>query len=133
MTYIESFLRRGFLFVEKLKGTKSINETTVFEDPHLGTLVSHSITGYRVQIFCKKRIYRKRYSRWFIPPTDLVMYDIYSVVSCDAPESLKKACTLEITIPRPRPFFFDESAQRNAAIEWYLDLLIQRVSPSDRL
>jgi hypothetical protein len=132
MTLIRRFLSRCFLLVEKLKGSRSIKETTEYEDPILGTLVGYSVSGYQIQVFCRKKSYRKKYARWFVPPTDLVMYHVYSIISHDAPESLKKACALEITIPRPRPEFLDDEYQKDAAIEWYLDLLIQKMSPADR-
>lgn len=134
MHFIRRFLSRCFLFVEKrIKGNKQFKEISAPEDQDLvGTLTGYSVTGYQIQIYCNKVRYRKKYSRWYVPPSNIDLYHVYSVVSNDAPASLKAACALEITIPPPHPEFLNTDFQKDAAIEWYLDLLIQRMQPEDR-
>lgn len=134
MHFIRRILSRCFLFVEKrLKGNKSFVEITVPEDRDLvGWLEGYSVTGYQIKIFCSKVRYRKQYTRWYVPTSNIDLYHVYSVVSHDAPPALKAACALEITIPPPHPEFFNTEYQKDAAIEWYLDLLIQRMPVEDR-
>jgi len=134
MHFIRRILSRCFLFVEKrLKGNKSFTNITIPEDHDLvGWLEGYSVTGYRIKIFCSKVRYRKQYSRWYVPASNIDLYHVYSVVSPDAPAALKQACSLEITIPPPHPEFLNTEFQKDAAIEWYLDLLIQRIPNEDR-
>ncbi|MDR3392286.1 MAG: hypothetical protein P4L77_11190 [Sulfuriferula sp.] len=134
MSFIRRFLSRCFLFVERrLKGNKSVKNISLPEDQDfVGVLTGYSVTGYEIKIYCSKVRYRKKYSRWYVPPSNIDLYHVYSTVSADAPDSLKAACALEITIPPPHPDFLNFEFQKDAAIEWYLDLLIQRMSPGDR-
>jgi hypothetical protein len=134
MHFIRRVLSRCFLFVEKrLKGNKSFTDITIPEDRDLvGWLEGYSVTGYRIKIFCSKVRYRKQYSRWYVPTSNIDLYHVYSVVSHDAPTALREACALEITIPPPHPEFLNTEFQKDAAIEWYLDLLIQRMPVEDR-
>lgn len=133
-----SFIRRLLLsfllhLARRFKGTQTINTITKPADLDLiGTLTGYSVTGWEIKIYCSKIRYQKQYSRWYVPSTSIDLYRVYSVVSQDAPESLKKACNLDITIPPPRDTFFSDEFQKDAAIEWYLDLLTERMSPEDR-
>jgi hypothetical protein len=119
--------------VEKqFKGNMSFTDITIPEDRDLvGWLEGHSVTGYRIKIFCSKVRYRKQYSRWYVPSTEIDLYHVYSVVSDDAPEPLKEACSLEIIVPPPHREFISAEFQKDTAIEWYLDLLIQRIARRD--
>ncbi len=54
-------------------------------------------------------------------------YRVFSVVSDDAPEPLKKACELDIDIPALLPPSVDDHGHRQAAVNAYLDILIERL------
>ena len=133
MPFIRRFLSRCFLFVEKLKGNKSVKDVSTIDTEDLAaTLVGYSVSGYEIRIYCHRMRYRKQYSRWFVPASNIDLYNVYCIVSNDAPASLKEACALQITIPSPHPDFLSDAYQKEAAIEWYLDLLIERMRPEDR-
>lgn len=134
MSFIRRLLSKYFLYLEnRFKGTRTLRTATKPHDMDLlGTLIGYSVTGYEIKIFCNKIRYHQKYSRWYVPSTNIDLYRVYSTTSQDAPDSLKKACSLEITIPPPRDTFFSDEFQKDAAIEWYLDLLTERMSPEDR-
>lgn len=133
MIFIRRFLSRCFLFVEKLKGSKSVKDVSVpSPEDFSATLVGYSVSGWEIRIHCVRKQYQKQYSRWFVPTSSIDLYHVYSVVGSGAPASLREACSLEITIPPPHPDFLSDAYQKDAAIEWYLDLLIQRMRPEDR-
>lgn len=54
-------------------------------------------------------------------------YRVFSVVSQDAPDSLKKACELDIDIPALLPHAVSDHGHRQAAVNAYLDILIERL------
>lgn len=134
MYFIRRWLSRCFLFVEKrFKGNKTFRDVTIPEDRDLlGTLTGYSVTGYKITIYCSKMRIEKKHSRWYIPITNIDLYHLYSVVSPDAPQALKDACALELRIPAPLPEFLSTEFQKDAAIECYLDLLIQRMPADER-
>ena len=134
MYFIRRLLSRCFLFVEKrLKGNKIFRDVSNPEDKDLvGTLTGYSVTGYQIRIYCSRQRLQKVHARWYIPTTNIDLYHVYSVVSQDAPQSLKDACALEVRIPSPVPEFLSTEFQKDAAIECYLDLLIQRMKPEDQ-
>lgn len=134
MYFIRRLLSRCFLFVEKrLKGNKTFRDVSIPEDRDLvGTLTGYSVTGYQIRIFCSKQRLEKIHARWYIPTTSIDLYHVYCVVSQDAPQSLRDACALEIRIPSPLPEFLSTEFHKDAVIECYLDLLIQRMQPEDR-
>jgi hypothetical protein len=134
MQFIRRLLSGCFLILERwFKGHHLIRNITLPEHRDLvGTLTGYSVTGFRITVYCERIVYQKRYTRWYVPHDEITLFRVYSNVSIDAPASLREACSLEITIPPPHPEFISDSYQKEAAIEWYLDLLIHRMRPEDR-
>jgi hypothetical protein len=124
MYFIRHILSRCFLVVEKLKGSKSITQHPLLTRPDVDSLTGFSIHGFEIQIFCDDICYEKQYTKWLFGRR-YKLFRLYSHVSARAPEALKRACVLEITIPPPYPSFVLDDYQKEAAIEWYLDLLIR--------
>ena len=54
-------------------------------------------------------------------------FRVFSVVSHDAPASLKTACELEVDIPAMVPSFVSNELQKETAIQAYLDILIEKI------
>lgn len=120
--YFGAFL----LFWESLKGKKTVREIKHPKNA-LGHLVGYSVAGYTLEIYCQRKHYRRSYDKWFIPNKDHMAYRVFSVVSADAPDSLKKACELDVDIPALLPPAIDDHAHRQAVVNAYLDLLIERL------
>jgi hypothetical protein len=120
------YLSGILLLWESLKGTKTVREVK-HPSNTLGQLVGYSVAGYKLEIYCQRKHYRRSYDKWFIPNKDHMAYRVFSVVSQDAPDSLKKACELDIDIPALLPLAIDDHGHRQAAVNAYLDILIARL------
>lgn len=115
-----------FLLWERLKGTKTVREVK-HPDNALGHLTGYSVAGYSLDVYCQRKHYRRSYDKWFVPNQDHMAYRVFSVVSQDAPDSLKKACELDIDIPALLPHAVSDHGHRQAAVNAYLDILIERL------
>ena len=132
MQLLRSILGSIFIFLERLKGNKVVCDVSIPNNV-VGLLTGYSMYGYEIQIFCKKRHYRRKYDKWFIPNDDHAAYEVFSIVSNDAPDSLKKACKMELVIPRLLAEPVSEARQRQAAVDAYLDILAQTLkSPTGK-
>lgn len=127
---INSLLSAFIILVEQLKGNKVFQE---IKHPRncLGQLAGYSIAGYRIEIFCQRKHYRRVYEAWFIPNTNHIAYRVFSVVTADAPERLKEACKLDIDIPALLPEIVGDHMLRQAAVDAYLDILIEKLGPDE--
>lgn len=130
MQLIKSFISFFLIMIERLKGKKIVIDVSIPNNV-VGHLIGYSIHGYEMQIFCKKKHYRRKYDKWFIPNDDHAAYEVFSIVSNDAPDSLKKACKLELVIPRLLAEPVSESMQRQAVVDAYLDILAQTIQKTN--
>lgn len=126
MQLLKRMLSVAFLFLEKLKGKKTLHEVKLPKNA-LGHLVGFAVSGYEVRIYCQKKQYKRKYDNWFVPDKNMVVYRVFSVVTNDAPERLKEACELDVDIPCQLSPFVDDEGQKDAAILAYLDLLATRL------
>ena len=130
---MKRFLNLFGMIFEKIKGTTTVMEVSTPKNL-IAHLTGYSIYGYEIQIFCQKRHYRRNYDKWYVPNANHVAYRVFSMVTNDAPDTLKKACELDIVIPQLLSETIDEKRQRQAAIDAYLDILAQTlVSPKSVL
>jgi hypothetical protein len=120
------------MVLERMKGRKVVRLVSSPRDRFSAHLIGYSTSGYQIQIFCEKKMFQKEYSRWYIRSKNHDIYRVYAVVSPDAPETLRKACELDISFPPLYPEFFSDSFQKDAAVEAYLDSLISVLDPQDR-
>ncbi len=126
MTLFTSMLSDLLLYIEKLKGKKTVYEVMLPKNA-LGHLVGYAVSGYEVRIYCQKKQYKRMYDSRLIPDKDTVVYRVFSVVSNDAPEDLREACELDTDIPCQLSPLIDDEGQKEAAVQAYLDLLAARL------
>ena len=129
MTLLKSLLGAVFLYFEKLKGEKTVYEVKLPKHA-LGHLDGIEMSGYRIRIYCQKKQFKRKYRSWLIPDKYTATYRVFSVVSNDAPEKLKEACGLDIDIPCQLSPFIDDEWQKEAAIQAYLDMLVNKLNPN---
>ncbi len=119
------------LFLQRLKGPSSLRE----DHPHLGQgsiMVGQSISGFEITIYCHRKRYRRKYDRWFVPTEYQVLYRVFSRVSDNAPARLKEACqSLDRDIHPQLPEFISDDLQKKAAVEAYLQLLVNKLNSMD--
>lgn len=117
-----------FLGIEKLKGTSVVREI-IHPACLTGKMIATSLGGYELTVYCRVRHYQRNYMRWFVPTRHHILYQVYSVASNDAPESLKKACEANMTIPSSLHWCVNDAVQEAVAVDAYLDMLIDRLEP----
>jgi hypothetical protein len=126
MIPIQRWVDAFFSLVERLKGEKTVREMHSPGD-YLVHLTGYSVSGYEIRLYCQKKIYIREYWRWFIPNEYYVTFRVFSVVSNDAPSTLKNACELELDLPAMMPKFLSHEVQKECAIQAYLDILIAKI------
>lgn len=126
MTAVQNVLDALFLLFKGLKGKSSVREE--YRPPDLmAFLTGYSISGYEVRLYCQKKYYIREYWRWFVPNEHFATYRVFSAVTNDAPTSLKHACEFEVELPPMAPSFLSLNLQRKAAVQAYLDIVIERM------
>lgn len=108
---------------EQTKGASTVYE--LFAPARLtAKLVATSLMGYELSVFCRKKHYTRIYERFFVPAGHHVIYQITATASNDAPQALKDACELELSISSSTHWTVDEDFQERLAVQAYLDLVI---------
>lgn len=126
MTLLKSLLSDLLLYLERLKGKKTVYEVKLPKNA-LGHLVGYAVSGYEVRIYCQKKQYKRMYDSRLIPDKDTVLFRVFSVVSNDAPALLREACELDVDIPCQLSPLIDDEGQKDAAIQAYLDMLAAKL------
>ena len=60
MTRIQRWIDALFLFVERLKGEKTVREKLISSD-YLAHLTGYSVLGYEIRLYCQKKTYTRAY------------------------------------------------------------------------
>ena len=114
--------------LEQWKGHSTVKEVK-HPSNAMGKLVGFALNGYQLEIFCQRRHYRRAYDKWFIPNQDKIAFHVYSMVTSDAPDILQRACEFKLDIPALLPSWVGDEAQREAAVNAYLDILAEKIGP----
>ena len=109
--------------IESLKGPKILFELPSKKN-EIESLMGYSINGYTIKIHCLEKKYICRYRNWYISDKIKTVYHVYTTVSEDAPDILKKYCSVDRHFPRLLGYWMPSATQKEAAIEAYLDLII---------
>ena len=109
-----------------IRGPRILREIT---KPHMlvESLVGYSLNGYVITIHCQERKYRYEYKYRHIRDKAIYSYFVFATVTGSAPEKLVNACNMERAFPKLLPFWMPSETQKEAAIEAYLDLLIEKL------
>lgn len=116
-------------WVERIKGPRTTEEVVVPRTRSEG-LTGHSVSGYEISIHCQERRYKIRYKRWWMASDEFRLFNVFATVTGDAPDRLKEACKLEMTLPVLLSSLAATEKQREAVINAYLDILIARLETS---
>lgn len=132
MYYLKLTLKLIAGIIEMIRGPRSLREIT---EPRtqLESLVGYSIEGYVTTIHCQERKYLCHYHRWPWFNKVVSTYFVFSTVTGSAPGSLVDACSMERSFPA---LLFSGSSnirQKEAAIEAYIDLLIENLKSSKKV
>ena len=121
-----SVIKIALFIFSRVRGTKTVSEHKGFNN-QLGFLKAFVVCGYEVTIHCHRKKYCIKYDRWFIPNRTVMTYNVFSMVSREAPQALRKACELDIDLPELIHRWNFDSETRKEQVNEYLDLLEKRV------
>lgn len=113
-----------FLWFERLKGVRKVSQSVVIQTQRGNSLRVIHQSGYDITIYCQRREYMREYSSWYAPLTTYVVYHVFSTTTNDAPDLIKQACKLDVTLPRLLPSYIVDEIQKRFAIDAYVDLLV---------
>jgi hypothetical protein len=130
MRIVKTLFGVVLLLFERLRGSKTVSEIKR-PDNSLGSLKGFAVRGYELAIYCQRKEYHVKYDRWYIPDRIEVTYNVFSVVSNDAPKALRKACELDVDLPALVHNWNFDNEIRRAQVHAYLDLLEKRMTKID--
>ena len=90
------------------------------------SLTAVSLDQYEISIQCLERRYNV-VSAHTPHREPIVVYELSAWASQNAPELLKDACRLKITLPRPYPTWVLKEYHVDRVLQQYLDLLLRHV------
>lgn len=127
MRFVKSVLGVVLLLFERLRGPKSVYEIKQ-ADNEMGSLKGFTVRGYALAIYCQRKEYHVVYDRWYVLNRVETTYNVFAVVSNDAPKALKKACELDVDLPALVSNWNFDNEIRRAQVHAYLDLLEKRMT-----
>ncbi len=127
MGHFKTLIAVVFFLYERWRGPKTVYEVKL-PSHALGSLKGFAVRGYEIIIYCQRKEYHVKYVKWYVPDTVHVTYQVFSVVTNDAPKALKKACELDVDLPALVHNWNFNNEIRRAQVLAYLDLLEKRMS-----
>lgn len=126
MKLVQSWADALFLWAERAKGARCVEE--IHSPQSLSAqLTGYAVSGYEISLYCQTKQYLCRHLAWWVPNRVFTTYHVFSVVSSDAPQSLREACALDVPLPAMSPRYVSRKLQKKLALNAYLDLLIERL------
>lgn len=127
MRYLKWLFAVALFFYERWRGPKTVHEIRQPDDA-LGSLKGFAVRGYEIIIYCQRKEYKVKYERWYVPNRQYRTYQVFSVVTNDAPKALKRACELDVDLPALISNWSFDNEIRRAQVMAYLDLLEKRMT-----
>ena len=109
---------------EAAKGQRTLKKLHTVQHPGDGYRVVFS-DGSIIAIFCSEIIYLVSYAAWWAHSRRLYIYTVYSTCTNDTPPDLKARFSKEFSIGNVLNYFSSQSARKKAAIDAYVDILIE--------
>lgn len=128
--FLKSVLGVVLFLFERARGPKTVTELKRAGN-EMGSLKGFAIRGYEIAIYCQRKEYHIRYDRWWIPDRVEVTYNVFSVVSSEAPKALRQACERDVDLPALIHNWNFDNEIRRAQVNAYLDLLEKRLTKNE--
>lgn len=98
-----------------------------FEPVNQHTLTVTSVVGFDISIRCIERNYREIPVDGERQVRAVSVYELSASVTDDAPQALKDATQIKISLPQPYPKWVSSDLQVDRVIQQYLDLLTRHI------
>lgn len=124
---ILSFLAKMlFSLSDQLKGHRLFEDKVTTLNDHTKVEITSS-DGFCLTITVTRHVYQEHYSRRLFRSKKHRLYTVHGVASPDAPDSLKRAVSGEVSFPPLLPWFFTEELQRTYVVRAYVQIVRDRV------
>jgi hypothetical protein len=127
MTTIARLLSLLVILLERVKG-EQVYVLTKGDPTAVSHLIGQALVDYEIHIYCHRKQYCRIYRRWSWFNRTYVLYNVFSVITGNAPKDIVEACKIEVHIPAQLPSFVEDAFQRRSAVNAYLDLVIARLA-----
>lgn len=114
------------MIYESWRGPRQLQEITSAR-ASIEAMTATSIDGVTTTIHCQERRYRCLYKRWYIRDHTVSTYFVFATVQGAASPTHVEACSMERSFPKLLHTWMPSASQKEAAIEAYLDLLLERL------
>jgi len=119
------FIQLFASIIEHIRGPSKLSEIAQKRN-EIECLMVYSIQGYTVNIHCQEKQYLQRYKYFFVRDKIKTIYHVFTEVSDNAPDNLKRFCSEDKHFPKLLSFMMPSASQKEAAVNAYLDLIIQK-------
>lgn len=127
MSLLKRLATRVFLWFEHAKGNRRFHQEIVIQTNKRNTLRVIHHSGYDITIYCQRMQYETVYSLWKWPKKKHLAYQLFSTTTHDAPELIRRACDLAVTLPALGPSYVEDEVQKLYAIDAYVDLITDKL------
>lgn len=111
---------------EAYLGPRSLTEITS-PRANIEAMAATSIEGFTTTIHCQERQYLCRFERWYVRDHVVCSYFVFATIQGVASPRHIEACSMERSFPKLLHPWIPSASQKEAAIEAYLDLLLDRL------
>lgn len=132
MAFLKRALRRVHLVIEILKGVATVREVERSGE-EVCSITGSTISGFDLTFRCDKKTYYRTSEGFLKTQTEHCTYFVTCEVDENAPDDLKEACLSMEAFPPLLPSSLSDYCQGEAAINAYLDLILQRFPTHHRL
>lgn len=131
-TFLKNALRRAHLVLEVLKGVATVREVERSGE-EVCRITGSTISGFDLTFRCDKKTFYRTSEGFLKTQTEHNTYYVTCEVDDQAPEDLKNVCKAMEVFPPLLPNSLSDFCQGEAAINAYLDLILQRFPPHHQL
>lgn len=121
--FVNNLLTRIALTTERFKGGKTMSLLPSTPEDIL-IVKAKSVFGYAVEIKVKRLVYSCVYNNPLFSKKQFMTFEVSSVMSVEAPQTIKQAFNQNHIFPKMLPTFVPVKHHMDRAVNAYLDMII---------
>lgn len=114
----------GFI---RFRASRTLYETIVDQEIKFEQIKGFSLEGYSITISCQRKLYRRKYAKWYLPDKQYFIYYFYGETTENAPSSLKSVLKDCVSVPTAAHNPLLNTIVENEALLAYLDVIASRL------
>lgn len=114
----------GFI---RFRASRTLYETVVDQEIKFEQIKGFSLEGYSITISCQRKLYRRKYTKWYLPDKHYFIYYFYGETTETAPSNLKAVLVDCVSVPTSAHNPLLNTVVENDALLAYLDVIASRL------